>query len=128
MPEPMNPADVPEEWVRAYDDATAHCWGRPDHGIRLLDCCRRAGLAAVLPLHEQQVRDERDAYQRSLAEAHTSLAILLIREGGQTELTVAEQIKFPSNGTFITVHNPATGGTVLTYRYKGDGGQEADHA
>lgn len=56
MPEPMTPADVPEDYVRAYDDGTAHCWGRPDHGIRLLDCCRREGLAAALTLHEQQIR------------------------------------------------------------------------
>ena len=52
----MDPADVPEDYVRACDDATAHCWGHPDHGIRLPDCCRRAGLAAVLPLHENEVR------------------------------------------------------------------------
>lgn len=58
MTEPMKPADVPDEILLAFSDAEAHCWGNPVHGLRYAECCRRAGLAAVLPLIEQQVREQ----------------------------------------------------------------------
>jgi hypothetical protein len=50
----MTPADVPHEILLAFSDAESHCWGHPTHGLRYADCCRRAGLAAVLPLLQQQ--------------------------------------------------------------------------
>lgn len=50
------PVTVPDEIFLAYSDAESACWGHPDHGIRYAACCRRAGLAAAIPLIQQQTR------------------------------------------------------------------------
>lgn len=65
----MQSAEVPKaphEIFLAYTDAEAHCWGRPEHGIRYAACCRQAGLAAALKLHEQQLRERIAAELRAV--------------------------------------------------------------
>lgn len=54
----IDPANVPDDVFLAYSDAESACWGRPDHGLRYGDCCRRAGLAAALPVHTRSVIGE----------------------------------------------------------------------
>jgi hypothetical protein len=57
MAEPMNPADVPSSHVKAAFDAQVK-WLDANPGLRISDdLAMRIALAAVLLLHEQQVRE-----------------------------------------------------------------------
>lgn len=52
----MQPAEVPAELWAVFDAGEDACWSVEGHDANWLDCCRKAGLAAALKLHEQQVR------------------------------------------------------------------------
>ena len=82
-------SEISEEIVRAYDDGSMQCWGRPDHGVRLLDCCRRAGLAAAAPLIRQAAAGEiaaeiEDCRGEFLLNSDVQLAAEIARRVGAT--------------------------------------------
>lgn len=56
MPEPMSPADVPGEFMQAADSALQAAANEGDDRMLDLDDGLRIAFAAVLPRHEQRVR------------------------------------------------------------------------
>lgn len=85
--------------------------GIPDVGIRALAV---ADLRAVLDELER-LAEERDGHRARQIDAENALTLLLIREGGRTEFTPAEMTSAPSDGSFVSSRDAATGNEVLEF-------------
>lgn len=57
----------------------------------------------------------RDGHRRRQIEAERALMLLLIREGGQIEFTPKEIVGAPSDGSFVSSRDAATGNDVLAF-------------
>jgi hypothetical protein len=74
----------------------------------------RQQLAAATARAEK-VEVERDGHRVRQREAEDALAMLLAREGGSVEFSVAEMTSFSRRGSFVSSRNIATGGERLAY-------------
>jgi len=63
----------------------------------------------------EEAEAERDGHRARQREAEDALAMLLTREGGGVEFSVAEMTSFSRRGSFVSSRNIATGGERLAY-------------
>lgn len=81
---------------------------------------RRTDLAARPDEQAQadrmaELEDELAGHRARQEDAENALILLLLREGGRVEFTPAEMTRAPSDGSFVSSRDVATGNEVLEF-------------
>lgn len=127
MAEPMNPADVSDELVRA--GLAAHCTtclqtvGRTPYSDHEEEA--RNLLAAVLPLHEQQLREQLvAAEQRAKSDASTAL----LRQRTAVLAVMAERDEWRKRAETAEARNAEIGEATVEWGVRAEGSTNARRA